>query len=316
MLAGKGYSVIPVRGDLSTSEPKKPAMKWRAFQDRIADGRELETMFDARAGALAVVCGQVSQLLVIDFDDHLRYQQFCRRLPKYAGSYTVKTRRGYHIYFRTGVKVPSHQFEGGDIKGEKSYVVAAPSVIAGFEYRAARRAQVKALDEKSVDEILKYFHVGSAPGVGRIGPKELAGEADIAAMYERMYEGVGRNNTLYRCASVGFSQGMSRSQVERSLLRLHVLAQAPDGHKVESMADRYREGKRTIASASEGGGMYDGDRDGVPNTVRERLLAAQQSAVLARLLDSMFIAGWVAESFFNMGDAIQLGKRFGLGEKA
>ena len=61
-------------------------------------------------------------------------------------SYTVKTRRGYHVYFRTSVKVLSHQFDGGDIKGEKSYVVAAPSVIAGFRYRATNRDAVKALD--------------------------------------------------------------------------------------------------------------------------------------------------------------------------
>ena len=110
-LAGKGYSVIPILGDASAAEPKKPTMKWRAFQKRIADGRELESMFDSRAGALGIVCGQISELLVIDFDDHLRYQRFCRHLPQYADSYTVKTRRGYHVYFRTREKVPSHQLK-------------------------------------------------------------------------------------------------------------------------------------------------------------------------------------------------------------
>lgn len=315
-LLSQGYSVIPIRGDLSSSEPKKPTMKWRAFQKRIADVRDLDTMFDGRAGALGIVCGQVSRLVVIDFDDHFRYQRFCRQLPQFASSYTVKTKRGYHVYYRTGARVPSHQFEGGDIKGEKSYVVAAPSVIAGCEYRAVNGAAVMALEEDEVVRVLRYFHVGSASVGGRVGGPVIQADVNVAATYEKMQGNVGRNNALYHCASMAAAQGMSGAEIERALLRKHVMARAAGSHKAESLADRYREGRRTIASALKRGRVFGGERDGIPNSVRERLLQAQKSSVTARLLDVMVMAGWRAEALFRMRDAIAAGKRFGLARKS
>ncbi len=316
MLASEGYSVIPVRGDLSPSEPKRPTMKWRTFQRRIAQGRELETMFDGRAGGLAIVCGRVSELLVIDFDDHVRYQSFCRRLPQYAASYTVKTRRGYHVYFRTRAKVVSHQFDGGDIKGEKSYVVAAPSVIAGFKYRVVNSTAVKSVDADEVDTMLKFFHVGSGSNLVPVSFGETVGNVDIVEMYERMYRVVGRNNALYRCASVGRAQGMARAEVERALLERHALARPVGEQKYEGVAERYREGRRTIASALAGRSVFCRDSEGVPNSVREGLLRAQKSSAMARLLDVMRMAGWRGESYFCMREAIELGRKFGLGRKS
>ena len=100
--------------------------------------------------------------LVIDFDDLLRYQRFCRHLPQYSETYTVKTKRGFHLYFRTSERVPSHQFEGGDIKGEKSYIIAPPSQIGPFTYRCAKNAPEIALRKQDVDRLLNYFHVDSA----------------------------------------------------------------------------------------------------------------------------------------------------------
>lgn len=315
-LVNQGYSVIPIHGDLSSSEPKKPTMKWRAFQRRIADLSEMNAMFDSRAGGLAIVCGQVSQLLVIDFDDHLRYQRFCRQLPQFASSYTVKTKRGCHVYFRAGVRVPSHQFEGGDIKGEKSYVVAAPSVIAGFEYRALNGAPVKALDKNEVDAVLKYFHGSPGPGAARIGEVLVGRDEDIETMYEKMQSVIGRNNALYRCASAAMERGMSRAEIERVLLQRHVLAESAGVHKSESLADRYFEGRRTIASATSRRIGHDRGQVGIPNTVRERLLQAQKSSVTSRLLDVMVLSGWGVEAWFCMRDAIEAGKAFGLGRKS
>ena len=315
-LAGLGYSVIPIQGDMSCGEPKKATMKWRAFQKRIASSEELGRMFDERAGALAVVCGQVSRLLVIDFDDHLRYQRFCRHLPQYADSYTVKTRRGFHVYFRTEAKVPSHQVDGGDIKGEGSYVVAPPSVIAGVEYLAVKRVKPVAMDMRDVDAILSYFHVGSSSVKCPLQGVTRGGGTDIAAMYERLSGVIGRNNALYRCACIGRLQGMDRAEIEKTLLRMHVVAEGEDGHKVESRADRFREGRRTVASAF-GRGVGAGQRsDGIPNSVRERLLAAQGSSVTARLLDIMKMAGWAVESYFRMSEAIEVCKSYGLNRKS
>ena len=317
-LSEKGYSVIPIRGDTSVAEPKRPSMKWRRFQRRIADGRELEIMFKERAGALAVVCGQVSRLLVIDFDDHLRYRRFCRHMPQFADSYTVKTRRGYHVYFRTGEKVPSHQFDGGDIKGERSYVVAPPSVIAGFEYKAVTRCKAAELGKNEVDVILKYFHVGSpveaGGGVGRM--RQVAGYADIGSKYERLHPVIGRNNALYRCACRGRLDGMGRIEIEKALLRRYVVSEGSGRQKYESAADRFREGRRTIASAFRASHLSFGDGEGIPNSVRERLLQEQRSAVMARLLDILYLAGWRPESYFCASEAVDVCKTYGLSRKS
>ena len=137
-LADIGYAAIPVHGNNAPAEPKRPAVSWRIYQRRIPSEAEIERSFNDKITALGIVCGRVSKLLVIDFDDALRYQRFCRHLPQYADTYTVKTKRGFHLYYRTMEKVPSHQFDGGDIKGERSYVVAPPSEIGTHIYRCVR----------------------------------------------------------------------------------------------------------------------------------------------------------------------------------
>ena len=315
-LTREGYSVIPIEGDGSSTEPKRPTVKWRAFQNRRAEGSELEQLFDDRAGALGIVCGRVSRLLVLDFDDHLRYQRFCRHLPQYAESFTVKTRRGYHVYFRTDVKVPTHQLEGGDIKGEKSYVVAPPSVIGGWKYQAIKKAAAMEIEAEDVDRILGYFQVRSS-GAAAVGGRVCEpGIVEIAAMYEAWSGTMGRNNALYRCACAGRDQGMSRSEVEEKLLGAHVMARGYASGKVETAAERYREGVRTIASAFAKARRLPGGAGWHSESVRERLLQAQGSAVTARVLDMMVLAGWQAESFFRMSDAIEVGEKYGLNRKS
>ena len=317
VLASQGYSVIPIGGDRSGQEPKRPTVKWRAFQKRIAHGRELSRVFDNRAGAIGVVCGRVSRLLVIDFDDHLRYQRFCRHLPQYEGTYSVKTRRGYHLYFRTEETVPTHQFEGGDIKGERSYVVAPPSVIGGFEYKVIGQREVLGLEREDVSRILNYFH-GQRSGrvMDEIDSEWLGSVVDVAALYRRLSVKIGRNNALYRAACTGWRNGMDRKEIKEKLLWLHVGAPAALGHKVERAEERYQEGKRTINSACSYGGRFEGTGEGIPNSVRERLLQGQRSGVVARFIDVLYVAGWTPESFFCLRDAIAVSKKYGLNRKS
>ena len=315
-LVAEGYSVIPILGDASASEPKKPSRQWRGFQKRIAGSAEIDALFDDRALALGVVCGQVSQLLVIDFDDHLRYQRFCRHLPQYAETYTVKTRRGYHLYFRTGEKVPTHQFDGGDIKGEKSYVVAPPSVIGGFKYESIKGCGPASLDRASLDCILNYFQVGSVGAGEPLWAGDHCPKADIRAMYRRLSKSVGRNNALYRCASLARRDGLSRQETELRLLGLHIEAAGSSGQRRERRADRVEEGRRTITSAFAGVGSGHVAGEGIPNSVRECLLRAQGSASVARLLDILCAEGWLSERYFRMKDAIDVCGRYGMNRKS
>lgn len=315
-LARAGYSPIPVHGNNAPAEPKRPAGSWRAFQDRIATDAEIEGGFNQKVTALGIVCGRVSKLLVIDFDDVLRYQRFCRHLPQYAETYTVKTKRGFHLYLRTSEKVPSHQFDGGDIKGERSYVVAPPSRIGSFVYRCVKDIKERELGKADVDHLLNYFHVSSS--VHAVSGKHIREQEDIdlKRLYRRLAPRIGRNNALYRTASMAREAGFSRRRTEMRLQKLHVEAPGRPGHKRESFAERWQEGARTIASAFGRHSRVTGGKGGIPNSVREMLLKNQHSTIVARLLDIFILAGWQPEAFFTQGDAVKLGQRFGLNRKS
>ena len=316
VLAHKGYSVIPVSGNKLPKEPKKPAIPWRAYQRRIADEAEIDAFFTKGVTGLGIVCGTVSRLLVIDFDDHLRYQRFCRHLPQYAGAYTVKTRRGYHVYFRSDVKVPSHQFAGGDIKGERSYVIAAASIIGDVVYREVRREEPMDIAKEDVDKLLSYFHVNA--GEHRLPGKVLRtkGDLDLQAVYARLAPEIGRNNALFRCASLGRDSGLTQASLESQLISVHVKQEGSANHKVESARERWQEGERTIASAFRQQRSLGQSMGGLPNSVRELLLSRQKSTVVVRLLDSLVLAGWESDGFFTLKDAIQLGEEYGLNRKS
>ena len=315
-LARAGYSPIPVQGNAAPTEPKKPSVSWKMYQGQIAPEAEIERVFDEKVTALGIVCGRVSKLLVIDFDDLLRYQRFCRHLPEYSETYTVKTRRGFHLYFRTREKVPSHQFDGGDIKGEKSYIIAPPSIIGTFVYRPVKDVPERELEKDDVDRLLNYFHVrSSVQFVAGRGIRE-ARDVDLTRLYQRLARRIGRNNALYRVVSIAREAGLGKAAVENELLTLHMGTAGDPGHKYESFRDRGKEGLRTIESAYRDGRSVSSNKVGIPNSIRERLLQSQGSTVMARLLDIFALARWEAEAYFTLADAVRLGEQYGLNRKS
>ena len=63
-LTQAGVSVIPILPDGS----KRPAVKWKPFQERIATEEELREMFTGEGG-LAAIAGRVSgELECLDFE--------------------------------------------------------------------------------------------------------------------------------------------------------------------------------------------------------------------------------------------------------
>ena len=176
-LAAAGRSVIPVHGDNLPEQPKKPAIAWRRFQREIMGSDEIDFAFRKGVTALGIVCGRVSRLIVVDFDDMDGYARFCRRFPGLVATRTVKTRRGCHLYFGTAQKVPSHQFDGGDIKGERSYVLAPPSRIANVSYAVVKDLPVRELSPGELGELLN--HLGAARQLRRV---EMRRAADHAAV--------------------------------------------------------------------------------------------------------------------------------------
>ena len=315
-LVKAGWSVIPVHGDSLPDQPKKPAIKWRQFQQRVASPAEIEAIFPEDGTALGIVCGGVSRLLVVDFDDHLSYQKFCRRFPQHVATYTVKTNRGFHLYFSTEQKVPSHQFAGGDIKGERSYVIAPPSQISGFRYRAVKDSLPLELSKAELSELLNYLQGGSVEGRVAASRSPVQEKTDILVLYRRLAKQLGRNNALYRCASVARDEGLGESDVVALLGQTHVLEADRRGMRMESPESRLSEALRTIASAFQKGFGMSVHGNGLPNSLREFLLQKQRSTVLIRLLEVFRLSKWREGGWFSLGEAITAAARFGLNRKS
>jgi hypothetical protein len=96
--AARGWSIIP-------TEPnsKKPAGKWKQYQERPADEGQIRRWFgNGQAFGIAVIFGEVSGGLVCrDFDVMEGYQRWADDHADLAAMLpTVATVRGRHVYFR------------------------------------------------------------------------------------------------------------------------------------------------------------------------------------------------------------------------
>src|SRR3972149_11620322 len=66
----RGWSVVPIRGDLDLNQPKAAAVNWSLYQRHLPTDFDLDNWFiDHKYEGLGVVCGLVSSLMVLDFDD-------------------------------------------------------------------------------------------------------------------------------------------------------------------------------------------------------------------------------------------------------
>lgn len=313
-LIQQGFSVIPVHGDNYPNQPKKPATQWGKYQKQLAKSYEISSWFTQNITAIGIVCGQISNLMVIDFDDHFTYMQFRKDHPSLASTFTVKTQRGYHLYFETHQEVHSHHFSGGDIKGEKSYVVASPSVVDGYQYRIINFTAHHILLPYDVDMLLNYFQINTQ--INNPVNETLSDNShlDLVSMYDTLQPQIGRNNALYRTASIARDRQIHQLEAENILIYHHVKQPAPTNHKSETSLDRFREAKRTIHSAFNSLTTNHISATGLPNTIREALL--KQSTVVARLLDIFRLSKWKTNTQFSMSDAIKLCKKFNLNRKS
>jgi len=164
--------------------------------------------------------------------------------------------------------------------------------------------------------LLNYFHIhSSAPAALQRVPRAKK-DLNMKRLYQRLVGELGRNQALYRAASVAREYGWGQAAVEGELLPVHVAMPAPPTHASETAAARLREGQRTIDSAYRGGRQISGAAGGIPNSVRERLLQQQRSTIVARFLDILRLAKWQPDSYFTLKEAIFLAAGQGLGRKS
>lgn len=131
----RGWSIIPIK-----PEGKRPAIRWRDYQDRLPTEEEVtEWWTNWPNHDIAIVTGALSGVVVVDCDNeeatHAAFDAGMRSPIK------VKTKRGLHLYFthpRDGIRrgpragVNSRgadwpQINGLDFRGDGSYALLPPS---------------------------------------------------------------------------------------------------------------------------------------------------------------------------------------------
>jgi hypothetical protein len=91
----RGWSIIPMKPG-----EKKPAVRWKGYQTRLASVNTVRRWILDKAHCIAVVFGDISGGLVCrDFDTIESYSQWASDFPELAEALpTVATQRGRHVY--------------------------------------------------------------------------------------------------------------------------------------------------------------------------------------------------------------------------
>jgi len=131
----RGWSIIPIK-----PEGKRPAIKWRDYQDRLPTEEEVVEWWERWPDYdIAIVTGALSGVVVVDCDN-----EDAMRAAFDAGMRSpirVKTKRGIHLYFqhpkdgirrgpRAGVNSRGEDWpriDGLDFRGDGSYALLPPS---------------------------------------------------------------------------------------------------------------------------------------------------------------------------------------------
>lgn len=130
---------------IAVGTDKRPLGKWAQFQKQLPNDHEIRQAFSRTSQPnIGVVCGAVSNLVVLDIDGEEGFQSLKAKGLEIPKTCTVKTGRGKHYYF-LHPGVPTRNFAKGrtsfplpgvDFRGDGGYVVAPPSLHAsGVRYQ-------------------------------------------------------------------------------------------------------------------------------------------------------------------------------------
>ena len=96
-----GCSIIPLRGGRNSITGKQPRTAWQTYQTQQASAEQIDEWFRRGTSAYGIVCGQISRLIVIDFDEPDAQAKFIQQFPQLMNTYIVKSggRGTLHVYF-------------------------------------------------------------------------------------------------------------------------------------------------------------------------------------------------------------------------
>ncbi|MBK8025003.1 MAG: bifunctional DNA primase/polymerase [Chloroflexi bacterium] len=317
----RGWSVIPLIGGDDPARGKTPAAAWSRYRGRQPSSGELRRWFEScKHSAHGIVCGRLSQLIVLDFDDEAVAEHFRQRFPDLAETFSVRSgmRGTPHLYYHTNFPVASRRFQGGDLKGEGGYVIGPGAIIAGRTWTVAQDAPVLAITPDLQMAVLDFL--GVTDDLDRSSEHNSLAhiheikEAVVVQKYRREAARTGqRNNTLFRMACQLRDEGVSRDWTLRCLAQTHAEQPARSGAACERLDRRVREAEATISSAYRRPPRRehpkpraaDAGNQPLDNSIREALLQRPDCAAFLRVYEGLRMLGVKAGSTFTRQGALQ-----------
>ncbi len=164
---GKGISVIPIKPD-----SKVAAIPWKKYQRELPTKDDITKWFNGDCN-MAIICS--NGLTVLDFDDLEVYREWRLKHQK-INTYQVRTKRGYHLYFKVKnpVKTKIKAIEGVDIKANGGYILVPPSIVKHYEYKVMNNSEIMQIDELS--DIIKCG--------GTMGTRIVCGVSSGVALHQ------------------------------------------------------------------------------------------------------------------------------------
>lgn len=142
------YILIPLHG--------KTPIKGFPLQE-LYDGKEVEVDYESiNTSSFGIPTGFYN-LVVVDFDDDTLYERFRDEYSEFTNTFTVKTRRGHHLYYLADGFLAQKilKLDKIDVKCGRSYIVAPYSVVDGYEYTVEKSLPIQRITIKSYEKLLK-----------------------------------------------------------------------------------------------------------------------------------------------------------------
>lgn len=114
-----GIVPIPLR-----YRSKQPVVKWRQWYGQLPPTELVNRWFAGLRNMAIIISGE---LIVLDFDIAMFYHKWRIAHPDIAITYTVKSRRGYHVYFYAKSPTETANMEGGEILASGHMLTVPPS---------------------------------------------------------------------------------------------------------------------------------------------------------------------------------------------
>lgn len=230
----QGFSIIPL-GKNRENNLKAPSLSsWDVYKTCRPTKKEIQAWLDKGLFVgIGIICGKVSgNLAVIDFDDKKIPNEIELNLIDIGnqGNWVAQTGRGYHIYCK-GIKIVNTRkaaIVSMDLKAEKGYVVAPPSLHENgncYVFTSDISIPIPKQDvNKWFDELVKK--IKKARNIKVPKPNKPHNQIDvnkeIPPCIKIMLEGAEqgrRNETLFALAS--FYKNLRGLHEEETLNQLH-----------------------------------------------------------------------------------------------